>query len=274
MFIMTQGFITIACNTVDINYLEHAYQLAISIKDTQKQVTNISVIVNDSAKELIEDKHTKIFDKIIPVFTGKVNLRKTYSPEYKVCFLTPYEQTIKIESDMILTSNIDHWWSILDEKDIVLTNKVMTYWGEIVTDRSQRKIFDDNDLPDVYSGLYYIRPNEESHRFFDIVTMIFKNWAWFRDHYLKNCRYEQPVTDEVFAIAAKIFGVEKCTLNKSSIPTFVHMKNTLQKIPKDDGWYRYIDFEQRAGNTCIGYFNQLYPLHYHDKTFLDRLIND
>jgi len=266
-----KGFITVACNTQDINYLDHAYQLAVSIKDTQKEVTDISVIINDSSKLLLEDKHYKIFDNIIPVFTGKFNFRKSFIPEYKVCFLTPYEQTIKVESDIIMTSCIDHWWSILDEKDIVLTSKVMTYWGDVVTNRSQRRLFDDNDLPDVYSAIYYVRPNEQSHKFFDIVTMIFKNWAWFRDHYLKNCRYEFPVTDEVFAIAAKIYGVEKCTLNKAKVPTFVHMKNELQKISTEVHWYEHVDFEKRKKQISVGYYNQFYPLHYNDKSFLTLL---
>jgi hypothetical protein len=72
------------------------------------------------------------------------------------------------------------------------------------------------------------------------------------------------VTDEVFAIAARIYGVERCTID-NTIPSFVHMKNTLQDIPKDDHWYNYVYHE--ASQQAIGHFKQTLPIHYCDKDF-------
>ena len=248
------GFITVACNTADVDYLRLAANLAESIKDTQS-VKNVSVITN---VQQIEPKYNNLFDKIIIVDD------QGYDAECRVWNSTPYKQTIKIEADMIVPASIDHWWQICDEKDVVLTNRVYTYWHEVITNRSMRKLFDDNDLPDVYSGVYYFRTSRDSKRFFLIVNQIFQNWNYFKN-ILKNCRYDHPVTDEVFAIAAKIYGIENCTIN-NTIPSFVHMKNRLQNIPSDDKWYNYVYYE--PSQKSIGLYKQFLPIHYHDKQFI------
>jgi hypothetical protein len=265
-----QGYVIVACNTADINYLEHAYHLAVSIKDTQK-INNVSVIANAPAVTELQDKHRRVFDNVIPVMIDESDT-KNFTAEYRVWERSPYKQTIKIEADMLLTSNIDHWWAILDQKDIVLTNQVVTYRNDIITNRSQRKLFDDNQLPDVYSGLYFFRYSRNSQYFFNLVKQIFQNWSWFRDHYLINCRYQYPVTDEVFAIAANMFGIENCTLS-GSIPSFVHMKNQLQNLPTSDPWWEYIWFEKTNTQVNVGFYKQTLPLHYNNKKFL-KVLND
>ena len=260
-----QGFLTIACNNDSINYLAHACLLAESIKDTQKN-NRVSLIANQRALDLMEDKHRKIFDKVIAVAFDEAG--KNFTMEAKAWALTPYKQTIKIESDMLMTSSIDHWWDLLDQKDIVFTRNVFQPTGQLITNRSQRKLFDDNDLPDIYTGLYYFRYSRESQQFFTLVNSIYDNWDWFKDN-LKNCRLEQPVTDEVFAIAAKIWGVEKCTLS-GSVPSFVHMKNPLIDIPNDAPWWRYMYWEKDRSNIKLAFHQQHLPIHYHDKNILER----
>lgn len=266
-----RGFITIACNTQDINYLEHAYLLAESIKDTQKE-NNISLIANASAVSILEEKHRKIFDNITTVMLDD-DPRKNYAVENRVWNASPYKQTIKIESDFIIPHSIDHWWDILDQRDIVLTTNALTYWGDKISNRSQRKLFDENDLPDVYNAVYYFRYSQQSANFFKLITAIFQHWDWFKDFYLKNCRYEYPVTDEVFAIAAKIFGIEKCTLANSTVPSFVHMKNALQNLPTDSPWWEYVYFEKDQNSFSIGHYKQTVPFHYQNKKFLE-IVND
>lgn len=262
------GYLIVACNTRDIDYLKHAYYLACSIKDTQKQYNKISIIVNDLAAKSLKSVDRDIFDQVIKV--NQNTEQKDFAVDANIWNLSPYKQTIKIESDMILTSNIDHWWAILDQKDIVLTNCVQTYWGEKITNRSQRKLFDDNLLPDVYSGFMYFRYSKESQKFFNIVQQIFSNWDWYRDYYLKNCRYQKPVSDEVFAIAARIYGVENCTLT-DSVLSFVHMKNGLQKLPNEEEWWQYVFCEKNLNTYNVGFYKQTLPLHYHNKKFIDQL---
>ena len=260
-----QGYLTIACNTPDINYLQHAYLLAESIKDTQ-QINDISLIANDRALAEIQDKHRKIFSNIIPIQVDET--RKDFTAEAKVWHLSPYKQTIKIESDMIMSASIDHWWSIMDAKDIVFTTDVFKHDGTMITDRSQRQLFDNNLLPNIYTGLYYFRFSKDSQAFFSLVNDIYNNWEWFKNN-LKNCRYDHPVTDEVFAIAANIWGIERCTLSQS-VPAFVHMKNPLLGLPKDAAWWEYLCYEKSNGNVRIGNHQQHLPVHYCNKLFLEQ----
>jgi hypothetical protein len=259
-----RGFITVACNNKDINYLENAYYLAASVKETQ-QNSNVTVLTDQRSLDQTSQKIQNIFDNIIIV----ENL-SGFDVETVVWAKSPYKQTIKIEADCILPTSIDHWWDILDQKDVVLTNQVSTYYNEIITNRSQRKLFDDNNLPDVYSAFYYFRYSLDSRRFFNLVSNIFNNWEWFKNQYLKNCRYEYPVTDEVFAIAAKIYGIENCTLTQS-VPSFVHMKNVLNNLPVDDDWWNYVYFEKNEYAFNIGHIKQMLPLHYQNKNFISQL---
>lgn len=257
-----KGFLTFALNTQDTNYLELAYYLAKSIKETQ--TNNQFAVVVDSNTNVNYD----VFDHVIKIDRENNNL--DYSHEALAFKLSPFTQTIKLESDLIFTDSVDHWWEILDEKFVVFTNRVETYRGETITNRSQRKLFDENNLPDIYTGIYYFRYSKEAMQFFSIVKNVYDNWDWFRDELLKNCRIQRPVTDEVFAIAAKIWGIENCTI-QNRIPSFVHMKSILQGLPKEGKWWEYRMFEKNNKDINLGFFKQDLPLHYQDKSFIDIL---
>lgn len=260
-WIADRGFLTFACNREKIDYLDLAYRLAVSIRGTQG-IDNVSVIIDNNTADKIKDKHEDVFDSIIVM--GKDRDDTRFSHELHAWDLTPYKQTIKVESDIIMTSSVDHWWQILDERDVCLTTSVFNHKNQLITNRSQRKLFDDNLLPDVYNAIYYFRYTRDSKRFFDTVKQIYRDWAWYRDEYLINCRYEHPVTDEVFAIAARIYGIENCTLPQD-VPAFVHMKNPLLEIPNDAPWYEYLHFEQSEQGVRVGHHQQRLPLHYQRK---------
>jgi hypothetical protein len=258
-----QGYLTFAANTRDSNYLELAYRLAESIKDTQS-IKNVSIVIDHITASSIKDKHSRMFDRIL--VQGKDDRANSFVLEARAWDLTPYKQTIKIEADMLMTANLDHWWSILDERDVCLTTTVFKPTGQLVTDRSQRRLFDDNLLPDVYNAVYYFRYTRDSQQFFHLVKRIFQEWPLFRDQILKNCRKKEPATDEVFAIAALLYGIERCTL-PFAVPAFLHMKNPLVDIPSDAPWWEYISYEQADEGTRVGFYQQRLPLHYQRKDF-------
>lgn len=259
-WISDKGYLTFAFNTKDTNYLELAYKLAESIRNTQK-INNISVVIDSDTAERIKTHHTDIFDRII--IQGKAShSKKDFHHQALAWDLTPYKQTIKMEADMYMTSSIDHWWQIMDERDVCLCTDVFTHTGKPIANRSLRRVVDDSNLPDVYNAIVYFRYTKDSRRFFDIVKAVFKDWEWYRDNFLKNCRYEDPIADEVFAIAARIYGEEKCTL-PFAVPAFVHMKNPLLEIPNSGAWWEYLYVEQNR----IGHYSQTLPIHYHKKDF-------
>ena len=259
-FAAEQGYLTFAINNGDVDYVRLAYLQALSIKKTQT-INQYAVVVKKLADA---EPYKHAFDHVIELPSN--TLPGKFSHEYQAWNLTPFRETVKVEADILFTANVDHWWRCYTQ-DIVVCSRVLTYWHELYTDRSQRKIFDDNNLPDVYNGWTFFRYSQESMRFFMLLGDIYSNWAWFRDSYLKNCRYDEPVSDEVFAIACMITGVDKTTL-PISIPTFVHMKNAGQGLNNNSAWYEQLYVEQDQNQVTVGFHKQWAPLHYCDKSFV------
>lgn len=260
------GYFTFAQNTDDVNYLELAYTQALSIKCTQK-INKYAVAVDAATKELITDKHREVFDYIIDVIDdGDEN---KFAREWQAWWLTPFKETIKVESDMLFTRNIDHWWQGLRQQEVCLTTTIRDLEGNISDCRKYRKLIDDNLLPDVYNGFMYFRFGQISMNFFTTARKIFKNWATIRDEVLFNCHEEIPTTDTVFALAADVIGTELCTMPGRDYPSFVHMKGSVNRLNANDDWtkFYYAQIDDQA-RVLIGFNRQNYPVHYYQKNFI------
>ena len=48
---MSKGFIVFAQNTDSVDYITQAYALALSIKISQRDITNISLVTNDTVSK-------------------------------------------------------------------------------------------------------------------------------------------------------------------------------------------------------------------------------
>ena len=90
------------------------------------------------------------------------------------CFAaSPYRQTIKLEADMLCASPIDHWWTLFERRDVVISLGARTFYDEPAESRYYRKTFDQNNLPDVYNAVTYWRLSMVAREFFDLVKQIF-----------------------------------------------------------------------------------------------------
>lgn len=257
-----QGFLTIAVNTDTVDYLELAYLQALNIKATQK-IKNTALVVDSNTHKQIQDKHRQVFDYVIETDN---DCDSRFGIEPKVFWLTPFKETIKLESDLLLPGSIDHWWSAFRLKDVVLSHGCKNYKLESSKNRNYRKFFDDNNLPDVYSGLMYFRFSKIAADFFRLADKIFRNWEYLAD-YLINCRNPEPTTDEVYALTALILGVENCIIPGLDFINFVHMKpgiNDYNEIAKIKDMF-VTEFDQ--GLVRINNINQYHPLHYYEKDF-------
>lgn len=139
------------------------------------------------------------------------------------CFQSSlYRQTIKLEADMIVASPIDHWWTLFEQRDVVISQGCRNFYDQPGQSRVYRRIFDRNNLPDVYNAITYWRRSETAMQFFDLVRSIFEHW----DQYKTLLRFpdEEATTDVVYAIAAIIMGPEQVILPAGLGPTIVHMK--------------------------------------------------
>jgi hypothetical protein len=257
------GFLTVACNTEQVDYLRLAYLQAVNIKKTQKN-NQYAVIVDHNTLLQINDDHKQIFDYIIEAPKHDFG---PYGTEAFLFDLTPFKETIKVESDLLFTRSIDHWINAFRLKDLVLSTGCKNYQQELSKVRKYRKMFDDNNLPDVYNGLMYFRFTKTARVFFDTAKQIFKEWNTVVDQ-LKNYRDSVPTTDVVFALTAQIIGRELCTIPSADFINFTHMKPAINGFNEDLKFSEVFVTEHDGDMIRINNLNQYHPLHYYDKDFL------
>jgi len=177
------------------------------------------------------------------------------------CFAaSPYRQTIKLEADMLCASPIDHWWTLFEKRDVVISQGARTFYDEPAESRYYRKVFDSNHLPDVYNAITYWRLSSTAKDFFQLVRGIFENWNEYKK--LLKFSEDHASTDVVYAMAAKIMGVEHVTLPLGLGPTIVHMKQHIAGL-KTENWPQELIWEYTP--LRINTVAQHGMFHYHIK---------
>ena len=230
------GYITVVQNNATTDYLELAYLQARSIKSTQS-IKSYAVMVDEPTKALITDRHLAVFDYVLDVPYGDAASADDWklANDWKVWCVTPFKETVKLDSDVLFTRDISHWWDLMRAKEVCIATNIRDYKGNISNARSYRRLFDENNLIDAYNGFTYFRYSRTSTEFYQAVKNIFENWSVFRDQVLKNCRHDKPATDEVYAIAAKLIGEERCYIPNSGIG-FTNMKGAVYGMAVNDVW--------------------------------------
>jgi hypothetical protein len=109
---------------------------------------------------------------------------------------------------------------------------------------------------------------------FQLAEAIYTNWPIFRDQLLKNCREDQPSTDVVFAVAARLLGVEQCTNPALDYPSFVHMKGAINGLDASADWQAVFPHEVYNNTLMINFTRQTWPVHYYQKTFANAHIQN
>jgi hypothetical protein len=185
-----------------------------------------------------------------------------YANDWQVFAASPYRQTIKLEADMLAASPIDHWWTLFEKRDIVISTGCRDIYNDPGKSRYYRKIFDANELPDVYNAITYWRVCPQAQKFFRLVRKIFENWNEYKT-WLK-FRDDEPTTDVVYAMAASIMGVENCTLPTGLGPNIVHMKRYIIPTAGHD-WTKELIWEHTDPGLRVNTVSQWGFVHYHIK---------
>ena len=173
---------------------------------------------------------------------------------------SPYKKTIKLEADMWCASPIDHWWDLFSNRNVVISQGCRDFYDQPGKARTYRKIFDNNNLPDVYNAITYWEVSEQAKEFFKLVRNIFENWESYKT--LLKFPDEVPTTDVVYGVASIIMGVENVTLPES--PTIVHMKKHMIPIISED-WSKELVCEHTSSGIRINTVAQWGLVHYHIK---------
>ena len=118
---MTRGFVIMAQDTKTIKYTNCAKALEKSIKRVMPDA-NITIITTDMLPhgDLVPSSEWKLIN------------------DWQVYEASPYDETIKLEADMYIPRNIDHWWSVLSCQDVVISSTIRNFKPEISDVRISR----------------------------------------------------------------------------------------------------------------------------------------
>ncbi len=193
-----------------------------------------------------------------------------FANDWQVYEASPYDYTIKLESDMYIPRDIEHWWDVLKHRDIVVSSTIRNFMQEISDVRVYRRFIDDNNLPDVYNAITYFKKSDVANQFFSIVKDIFENWDEYKK-ILKCNQTEIVTTDWVYSIACHIMGVEKTTMPTFTEMSMVHMKAFVNNNVTEN-WTDTFVYECLPDQIRVQTVPQQYPFHYHVKNFCDKIV--
>ena len=272
-FSQQQGYLTIAQNSNDVDYLRLAYLQALSVKATQK-INNYAVVVDSHTAKQVTYLHRQVFDHVIelPFDDMAEHVDWKLQNEWQVWWATPFKETIKLESDLLLTVPQDHWWHMLRHREVCFSVVARDYRNAVSNSRMYRTAFDENNLPNAYNGFSYFRYSKTSADFFVALKNIFENTDMVKSN-LSYCN--KIATDEAYAVAANIIGEEKCFLPHTDYPCLTHMKPGIHNWHKDTNWLDVLPYTlDQDGSITVGGYRQLYPFHYYEKEFAtDKVIS-
>lgn len=271
---MSKGYLILAQNNGKDDYIRMAYALALSIKNTQSVVNRVC-LATDADVESLPEKYRMIFDDIVPIpwidhaKESKWKIENTW----KFYHMSPYDETVVLDADMLFPADISHWWDILSTKDVWVTNRPRTFKGTPITSTKYRQVHVSNNLPHFYIAFFYFKKSKLAAELFEMTEIIYHNWERFFYEYLDETRPKYNSGDVAYALAIKLLGIEEeCFGNLSELPTFVHMKSHLQGINErliSEDWTRHIPtYFMDDGSFIIGNYRQHVPFHYYVKTWL------
>jgi len=236
MKLPNRGFLVYASGET---YVKQAYLCALSLKASGNQYP-ISIVSNDN----ISDTYKKVFDKVIDIpWYKKTNSRFQVENRWKLYHVSPYEETIVLDTDILVQQDLEHFWSLMENYDLYYPTRVFTYRQELVTSNFYRKAFVANNLPNVYNTLHFFKKCDKSKQYFTWVELISNNWELFYGNFCKNFYPKMPSMDVTCAIAAKILDIDtEITNAKHDMPLIVHMKPAIQ------GWKNSVsEWQSRVG---------------------------
>ena len=250
---MNKGFVIMAQDTEKTSYTKCAETLRKSILRVMPDA-NVTIITTDMLPygDLAKDSDWKLIN------------------DWQVYEASPYDYTIKLEADMYIPRNIDHWWDVLEDRDVVVSTTIRNFKQEISDIRFYRRFIDDNKLPDVYNAITYFKKSDTASKFFDLVKEIFNNWEEYKK--ILKCNPEElATTDWVYSLACHIIGVEKTTLPTFNEMSMIHMKQYINGTPTEN-WTDTFIYECLPNQIRVQTVPQQYPFHYYVKNFCDKIV--
>ena len=264
---MSKGFLVFAQNTDSVNYVQQAYALALSIHNSQEEVTNISLVTNSP----VPDKYKSTFDQIIPIpyFKDVENSPFQAEHRYQLYSATPYDETIVLDADMLVLEDISNWWLFCKDYNIKFCSKVRNYKQEIIkTDTFYRKSFIINKLSNPYFALHYFKKSKQAKTFYKVLEYVVNNWELCCGQFAPK-EYQKCISmDLATAIAVDILDMQDIVDSNNPLE-FIHMKPMLQGWTSPPASWQDITVTYFTDkNLFVNNIKQGRIFHYVDKNFL------
>ena len=160
---MNKGYLILAQNTIDIDYVLCAEALAKSIKHCMPDA-NVTLLSDNTS-------NCAAFDNIIKLPYGDLAPNSDWKliNDWQVYDASPYVYTIKLEADMYIPHSIEHWWEVLMHRDLVVSTTVRNFKQEISDSMHYRKFIENNNLPNCYNAITYFKKSETASYFFYLI---------------------------------------------------------------------------------------------------------
>ena len=211
---MSRGVVLIANNNEKVDYLLQAIYSAKRIK----RYLNLPVtLITESYDTLISRYTTEkaVFDKIISVSPNTNNTSKVYRDGQDVSFnlefknstrclvydLTPYEETIVLDTDVIVSNDV--FLKCFDQMHDFLIYKTsfdVSSYRQI----KEFKSIVDQGVDFYWATCIFFRKTDLTRMFFDLIEHIYENYLHYKTHYYITSGIFR--NDFVFSIAIHILN--------------------------------------------------------------------
>ena len=262
------NFILVAQNTQDVNYVKQACALAMSIHATTPN-SNISILTDDA----IPERYKPLFDNVIEIPWGDLANKYDWKihNRWKTYFISPYDDAIVLDTDMLVLEDITTWYNFLQNYDMYITSTVFDYRGNKIKDTFYRKNFNKYNLPNTYMGLHYFKKSDFALEFYTWLDKITNNWEEFyklgRDKPIQNF----ASMDLTAAMTIDLLDCKsKITNENVSVPSFTHMKANIQGWDEiRESWQTKVGtYFTNDAELYIGNHKQSGIFHYTEDNFL------
>ena len=231
--------------------------------------SNISILTDDT----IPQRYKELFDNVIKIPWGDLANKYDWKihNRWKTYFISPYEDAIVLDTDMLVLEDITSWYNFLQSYDMYITSTIFDYRGNKIKDTFYRKNFNRYNLPNTYMGLHYFKKSEFALEFYTWLDKITNNWKEFYKLSGSNPIQNFASMDLTAAMAIDILDCKsKITNENVSVPSFTHMKANIQ------GWNELRESWQTKVGTYftddaelyIGNHKQSGIFHYTEDNFL------
>lgn len=212
---MTRGVLIFAQNNSEIDYAK----ISLFAAEQVKRHLNVPVsLITDSKDWLLQSQPTAadVFDQFITTWTDTQQTKRFYDGTLASktltwknlnrsdCYdLTPYDETLVIDSDYIInSSNLAKIWDNVNDFLIYQDSFDLAQWRD---DRSFRYL-NQYAIPFYWATAFYFKKSKVNQAFFDLVKHVKQNWGYFRALY--NIDSTVFRNDFAFSIAIHMMGTD------------------------------------------------------------------